>query len=164
MLRERRVLHEQDSHIDGLFSNLDSDARGDDVTPTLPHIGPAIGWPFIDARGVLHNERKPHRGSFQCPICPHGPFRASILLRHVQTTHCSETMWKCLDCGRSFSRKDKLHVHVRMMHGKIPGDMSHSRQELDPPAPCLVCQVPLSSWAAFRTCIMKHSKDVSSAD
>ncbi|KAJ6149578.1 hypothetical protein N7471_000777 [Penicillium samsonianum] len=68
LLREKGVLPEQDSHIDELFCNWSTDARGDDVTAALPHIGPAIGWPFIDAQGVSNKKRKCPRSSFKCPL------------------------------------------------------------------------------------------------
>ncbi len=167
LLREKGVLPEQEPHIDELFCNWSSDARGDDVTATLPHIGPAIGWPFIDAQGVSNNEPKPHRPSFKCPPCTQGPFRtAGSLLRHVHVTHCPDTRWKCPhhSCEIFFNRKYKLHHHVRASHGGMQEDMSDSKQKLDPPARWLVCQIPLSSWAAFKSCIVKHSKEISSTD
>lgn len=165
LLREEGVLPEQESHIDELFCNRSSDSRGGDGTATVSHIGPAIGWPFIDAQGMSNNERKPHRPSFKCPLCTQGPFRvAATLLRHVQTMHCPRTRWKCPLCGRFFNRWDHLLYHVRASHGEIQVDLSDSKQSLDPPASCLVCQIPLSSWAAFKSCIVKHSKEISSTD
>ena len=79
LLREKGVLPEQDSHIDELFCNWSNDARGDDVTSTLPHIGPAIGWPFIDAQEVSNNKRKPHRLSFECPLCTQVRFHTASI-------------------------------------------------------------------------------------
>ncbi|KAJ5165607.1 uncharacterized protein N7500_007437 [Penicillium coprophilum] len=167
LLREKGVLLEQDSHIDELFCNWSTDARADDVTTTIPHIGPAIGWPFIEAQGMSHNKRKAHRRSFKCPICTQVRFSAAgSFLRHVRNIHCSDTRWKCPhhSCGGSFNRRDKLASHFQAKHGGILEDMSNSKQKLDPPARCLVCQIPLSSWAAFNSCIMKHGKEISNIE
>lgn len=165
LLCERGILPEQESHIDGLFRSWSSDPRGDDVTATLPHIGPAIGWPFIDAQGLSKNERKPDRPSFTCPLCFRGPFRAAgSFLRHVHDVHCSDERWKCSRCGRSFNRRDRFLMHFRAIHGEVQENMLDSEQKLHPPASCLVCSTPLSSWAAFRSCIVKHGKETSSTE
>ncbi|KAJ6153539.1 hypothetical protein N7470_006498 [Penicillium chermesinum] len=161
LLRERGIISEQESHIDKLFCSWSSDTRGGDVTATVPYTGPAIGWPFIDGQGVSNNERKPHRQNFKCPLCTHKPFRnPALLLKHVQNLHCSDTEWKCPYCERSFGRRDILYEHVRVGHGKKREDMSVCKQRLDHPGRCLVCATPLSSWAAFKSCIVKHSKSI----
>ena len=159
LLREKDVLAEQDPHIDKLFCNWRSHSRGGDGTATVSHIGPAIGWPFIDAQGVVNNEHKPSRPSFKFPLCTQRPtFRnARGLLRHGHTRPCSNTRWTCLYCGKSFPRRGKFGLHIKC-HGKTQGNVSDSKVELDPPANCLICPVPLSSWAAFNSCIVKHSK------
>lgn len=160
LLREKGVLAEQESHIDELFCNWSSDSRGSDGTATVSHIGPAIGWPFIDAERVTNDEHRSHRPSFKCALCTQGLTfsNARALKRHIMNMHYSPTRWKCPHCGQSFGRKDRLFHHVRAYHGKYQENVSNSKLELDPPANCLVCQIPLSSWAAFNSCIVKHSK------
>ncbi|CAI7644561.1 unnamed protein product [Penicillium bialowiezense] len=51
LLIEKGVLPQQDSDIDGLFSNWSSDSTRGNETATLPQISPAIGWPFIETQG-----------------------------------------------------------------------------------------------------------------
>ena len=166
-LRERGIIPEQDSHIDALFSNWSTAGAGDS-SATPPHLGPAIGWPFIDPQGMPNNEREPRTFKYRCPLCNHGKifFRPSTLHRHIQTSHCPAIRWKCPNpsCKRIFNRRDNLLSHVRYIHGEQGSSIPDREEKLDPPKSCLICQVPLSSWSAFYRCIVKHSKEISSTD
>lgn len=161
LLRERGILPEKSAHIDDLFNDWSSNDNGDNVTATRPHIGPAVGWPFMEAQMVSRTIWNPQELSFKCQLCPKGPFgNVGSLLRHFQGAHCPETAYKCgyPSCGKSFGRRDKASEHCRASHGGIYEETLCFRQGLDPPPRCLICQIPLSSRHALRRCIVRHSK------
>ncbi|KAK9855689.1 hypothetical protein MYU51_002355 [Penicillium brevicompactum] len=58
LLSQKGMFPQQDSHIDGLFSSGSPDSIGGKDTATLPQIGPAIGWPFIETQSVSTSQRK----------------------------------------------------------------------------------------------------------
>jgi hypothetical protein len=85
---------------------------------------------------------------------------ASSFLRHIHGLHYPRMMYQCphQSCGKAFPRSYRLHQHILVQHGEnIGGSMLDFEQKLDPPEKCLICQIPLSSWEAFRSCVMKHS-------
>ena len=162
-LYERGILLDQNPHIDELFSNWSSDNTGDNVTATTPHLGPAIGWPFMKRNFVSSNERKSQGPSFKCQLCPERTFgKVASLLRHFQMAHCPDTGFKCgyPSCGKKYGRRDKLSEHCQASHGGSYREVLSSKQRLDPPPKCLVCQSPLGSWQALRSCVVRHSKEI----
>lgn len=106
-------------------------------------------------------------GTFQCRLCEQkgrkivlGSFGS--LKRHFASLHeTTDALSRCPveNCGRSYSRRDKLREHLFMAHADAANraDLNKSSIKPAPPITCPICDCGISSWDQFWGHIKEHS-------
>lgn len=68
-----------------------------------------------NASKVEQSNEFPYANEYNCTKCPKLFRNSKLLYRHTSSVH-SEVPITCYECGKTFSRKDKLNTHTRKQH------------------------------------------------
>lgn len=85
----------------------------------LSHI---CGFEGCEERFRTHKELQDHvkqchpQTKFTCTLCNKTFMTRRILLEHNKTHNIHRRMWKCEHCGKDFTKKCNLKVHIQVTH------------------------------------------------
>ena len=93
---------------------------------SLPHVVCEHCGKFCkDQVALMHHYYRVHRNNienlpklFVCKLCPQQFCQLNKLERHMQS-HSKLKIHKCLQCDKSFKRRDHLNDHVKQLHNGL---------------------------------------------
>lgn len=119
------------------------------------------------------------RQQYLCKLCP-SPVRITsrgAFKRHVNEKHQPKSMFLCMHCDWTGSRKDKLRDHLKTKHDSEydrEQDLTERELALDEPSKCILCETdkwmnhtpPYTSWDEWFAGIVTHChlEDISEDD
>lgn len=97
----------------------------------------------VNSAQHLKRHEVTHTKSFQCPHCEETFYKHQLMRHHIRREH--EKPLQCKDCGKQFSRPNRLTAHQQKYHGE------HPTYQCDHPG----CFKTLQTWSALQL----HVKD-----